>query len=79
MNSKPARGTAKKAEIFFACFATAIVISTLVLIPLFMFIPEQTLPFYFYELIFVMLFLLVFVIFWPVYRKRLRHSEYFPF
>jgi len=79
MNSKPARGTATKAEIFFACFATGIVINAVVLIPLFMFISGESVSFYFYQFAFIAVFFLVFIILWPVYRKRLRHSKHFPF
>ena len=79
MNIKPTRGEATKVEVFFACFATGVVANAAVLITLILFLSEESVPFYFYELVFIAVFFLVFIVFWPIYRKRLRHSKYFPF
>jgi len=79
MNMKPARGTATKVEVFFACFATGVVANAVVLIPLFVFLSEESVSFYFYEFVFIAVFFLVFIVCWPIYRKTLRHSRHFPF
>ncbi len=66
-----------------ACLGTAIVVNVLIVIVLEIFVPSSFMIFYFDKYIPVIVTFLVFIVFWPMYSKRMKHSlnwsKYYPF
>jgi hypothetical protein len=72
-----------KPELFMACLGTAVAVNILIIIVLELFASTNFMIFYFDKYIPVIVTFLVFIIFWPIYSKRMKHSstwsKYYPF
>jgi hypothetical protein len=73
----------RKPELFMACLGTAVAINILIAIVLVLFASTNLMIFYFDKYIPVIVTFLIFIIFWPIYSKRMKHSstwsKYYPF
>ncbi len=68
-----------KSELFFVCFATGAGID-LILVIIFVLLDFQSLiSFFFTRYIYLLVIILVIIIFWPIYKRKIKHSKYFPF
>lgn len=83
MESKMTNEKSSKTEVFMACFATGVAINGLIIVLFVLFASEQFVDFYFHKYIYLIVFVLNFLIFWPFYSKRMKHSsswsKYWPF
>lgn len=66
-----------------ACLGTGIGINMLITIFLYLFAPTKFFIFFMDKYIPIIVMFLVFIIFWPIYSKRMKHSsswsKYYPF
>jgi len=69
---------ASKIEIFVACFGAGVAVNILIVVFLLLFIAEPGLIFFFHNHIYIIVFVLVFTLLWPIFKRKLKHSKYFP-
>jgi len=73
----------KKTELFMACLGTAVAVNIAIIIFLELFASSNSTIFYFDKYVPVIVTFLVFIVFWPIYSKRMKRSstwsKYFPF
>jgi len=65
----------RKGELFMACGGTAIAVNGLIVVCIFLFASNEFLVTYFDKNIPVFVFFFVFIIAWPIYSKKMKHSE----